>query len=277
MPKKTVTPADAVYERVRQVGLGFPGAEEKLSHGAPWFHVRGKMFLAFVDSHHGDGRLGVWCKASLQEQRALVASSAERFFVPPYVGVKGWVGVRLDHPETDWVELAILVENGWSSVVPPSVLRAAPAASKPRPPPPVRLTTDAKTARDALERFSAICLALPEATREREASHATYRVNKKVFAYFLDNHHGDGVIAGCVRVEKGENDRLVKSDPKRYAMPQYIGARGWVGVRLDHARVDWKGLTERVGVSYRAVAPKRLTPRAFVSAAHAARRRARPA
>lgn len=280
MAKKAATPADAVYERVRTICFGFPGGEEKLSHGAPWFHVRGKMFVAFVDSHHGDGRLGVWVKASLEEQRRLVASSAERFFVPPYVGVKGWVGVRLDRPDTDWVELSILVEDAWSSIAPASLVRNPPPAPARRPPPPVRLTTDPKVAADALARFSKMCLALPEAVLEREASHATYRVNKKVFAYFLDNHHGDGVIVGCVRVEKGKNDRLVKSDPEHYAMPQYIGARGWVGVRLDAKRVDWKSLSERLDASYQAVAPRRLlvvTPRASAAAGRAGRPPARRA
>jgi len=258
MGKKATTPGDAVYHRVREICLGFPGGEEKLSHGAPWFHARGKMFLAFVDDHHGDGRLGVWCKATLEEQRALVAASPERFFVPPYVGVKGWVGVRLDRPDTDWVELAILAENGWGSVVPASVVRSAAARPARPPPPPVRLTTDPEVARAALARFSTICLALPEATLERQASHGTFRVRKKVFAYFLDNQHGDGVIAACVKVNKGENDRLVRSEPKRFVMPQYIGARGWVGVRLDVRKVDWKDVAARVQASYRAVAPKRL-------------------
>lgn len=125
---KVDSASEAALERVRQICLGFPGAEEKISHGSPWFHVKGKMFVAFTNNHHNDGRLAVWCKATPDEQRRLVRDDPARFFVPPYVGVKGWVGVRLDHPETDFIELSVIVENGWLSVAPKS-LTSAPAPS----------------------------------------------------------------------------------------------------------------------------------------------------
>jgi hypothetical protein len=258
-PSKTASASDAAYLRVREICLGFPAAEEKLSHGAPSFHVRGKMFLNFVDNHHADGRLAVWCKSTLEEQRRLVASDPARFFVPPYVGVKGWLGACVDGPAADWIELAILVEEGWRSVAPPRVARGEglPPA-KPIPPAPARVTTDAKVAREALDRLTKIGLALPEAVIEREGSHATFRVRKKVFAYFLDNHHGDGIIGGCVKSDKRANAKLVRDEPKRFFLPAYIAARGWVGVRLDTKRVDWKDVSRRVEASYRSVAPKSL-------------------
>ena len=269
--RTTKTPSDAAYERVRAICLGFPAAEEKLSHGAPSFHVRGKMFLNFVDNHHADGRLAVWCKSTLEEQRRLVASDPARFFVPPYVGVKGWLGVCVDGPNADWIELAILVEEGWRSVAPPRVARGEGLpAPKPIPPPPARVTTDAQVAREALERLTTVCLAMPEAAVEREGSHATFRVRKKVFAYFLDNHHGDGIVGACVKSDKRANAKLVKDDPKRYFLPAYIAARGWVGVRLDTKRVDWKDVARRVEASYGSVAPRTLvtpprTPRRSAS------------
>jgi hypothetical protein len=154
---------DAAYQQVRRIALGFPGAEEKLSHGSPSFHVRGKMFLTFVDDHHGDGRLAVWCKSTDEEQRRLVARTPSRFYVPPYVGVKGWVGVSLDAESADWIELAMLVEEAWRSVAPPRWLRGEglPPA-KPMAPRPVRTTTDPKMAREALESLTKICLSFPE-------------------------------------------------------------------------------------------------------------------
>ncbi len=252
------TASDAAYEHVRRICLGFPAAEEKLSHGAPSFHVRGKMFLTFVDDHHGDGRLAVWCKSTLEEQRRLVASEPGRFYVPPYVGVKGWLGVRVDGTHADWIELAILVEEGWRSVAPPRVLRGEDLPpAKPIPPPSPRVTTDEKVAREALARLAGICLALPEAEQEREARHATFRVRKKAFVYFLDNHHGNGIVGACVRGEKRANAALVRNEPKRFFSPDYIGPRGWVGVRLDSKRVDWTDVTKRVGASYAAVTAKK--------------------
>ena len=255
----TASPADVAYRHVREIALRFPEAEEKLSHGAPSFHVRGKLYLQFVDQHHGDGRIAVWCKATLAEQRKLVASHPARFFVPPYVGVRGWVGVNVDAANADWIELAILVEDAWRSVAPPRVVRgeAAPRAV-PRLPPSPRVTTDAAVARAALERVTAICLALPESECDRASQHATFRIRKKVFAYFVDNHHGDGMIAVCVKGDKREHARRVAGDPKHYFLPAYMGARGYLAIRLDTRRVDWKGVTERVTQSYRSVAPKRL-------------------
>lgn len=116
MKKKAVSPAEEALERVRSMCLGFPEADEKLSHGAPTFHVRGKLFVMFADNHHKDGRLAIWCKAPPGSQSALVASDPARFFVPPYVGTQGWVGVIL--PGVDWIALSIIVEEGWLMVAP---------------------------------------------------------------------------------------------------------------------------------------------------------------
>jgi predicted NAD/FAD-dependent oxidoreductase len=80
---RAVADPDAVLERVRSICLGFPGTGEKLSHGANSFFVRGKMFLTFVDDHHRDGNLAVWCKSSLDDQKRLVAGDPDQFFVPP--------------------------------------------------------------------------------------------------------------------------------------------------------------------------------------------------
>lgn len=262
MRKTASSPSDVALDRLRSVCFGFPGVEEKLSHGTPSFHVRGRMFVMFADDHHADGRIAVWCKATHDEQRARVGSEPDVFFVPPYVGVRGWVGARLDRPTTDWIDLAILLEQGWTEIAPKRLARdAVSAAPRPRPKPPARRTTDAKLARDALERLTSVCLALSEANCEHESRHATFRVRKKTFAYFLDDHHGDGIVGVCVKVAAGENDALVAANPKRFYSPAYIGARGWVGVRLDVGRVDWRDVAERVDASYRRAAPKRLLER----------------
>ena len=110
----------------------------------------------------------------------------------------------------------------------------------------------------SLRRVSELCLALPEATRERSGSHATFRVRKKVFAYFLDNHHGDGIVSVCCKTRLGEHLDLAKHDPERFYLPAYIGPRGWIGIRLDRPPVDWEDVARRITSSYRAVAPKKL-------------------
>ena len=109
-----------------------------------------------------------------------------------------------------------------------------------------------------LRKLSAICLALPEARLERSGSHATFRVRKKVFAYFLDNHHGDGIVSVCVKTQLGENRDLAREDSKRFYLPAYIGPRGWAGLRLDRAAIDWNDVAAFVTSSYCQVAPKKL-------------------
>jgi hypothetical protein len=86
--------------------------------GRPAFAVRKKTFVMYMDDHHGDGRLALWCKAAPGAQEVLVGSDPERFFVPPYVGPQGWVGVRLDRPPTDWAIVQSLIEEGWALQAP---------------------------------------------------------------------------------------------------------------------------------------------------------------
>ena len=114
-----------------------------------------------------------------------------------------------------------------------------------------------KSARLSL--LSDICLALPEATRELKGDHASFRVRKKVFAYFLNNHHGDGIVSICGKALPGDNTVLVASDPVKYYLPAYIGPRGWVGLRLDLGKVDWEEVKELVTGSYLQTAPARYT------------------
>src|SRR5579862_2641026 len=109
-----------------------------------------------------------------------------------------------------------------------------------------------------LARLTKICLALPDATREVMGSHAGFRVRKRVFAYFLNDHHGDGIVSVCARVLPGDNTALIASQPERFYMPAYIGPRGWVALRLDRGKVDWKEVAELVKTSYQLAAPKRL-------------------
>jgi hypothetical protein len=110
-----------------------------------------------------------------------------------------------------------------------------------------------------LTRLAKICLALPESARDTLGGrHAGFAVRKKTFCYFLDNHHGDGIVGINCKVLPGDNTALITADPKKFYMPAYIGSRGWVGLRLDIGKVDWKEVEELVRHSYRLLAPKRL-------------------
>ena len=113
-------------------------------------------------------------------------------------------------------------------------------------------------AKERLDRLSKICLALPSAVREDKQSHASFRVAKKVFAYFLEDHHSDGIMSVCCKVLPGDNERLITANPRKFFMPDYIGPRGWVWLRLDRPTVDWAEVKELVHGSYAQTASKRL-------------------
>jgi hypothetical protein len=123
----TEAEADAALEHVRAACLVLPEVTERLSHGSPTFFVGGKKtFVMFLDDHHQDGRLAVWCAAPPGAQEELVASEPDRFFRPPYVGHRGWIGVRLD-VDPDWDELAGICTDAYRVVAPKRLVAALEA------------------------------------------------------------------------------------------------------------------------------------------------------
>jgi hypothetical protein len=116
----------------------------------------------------------------------------------------------------------------------------------------------AASAREHLRaRVAAICTAFPEVTTEGD-QHLRFQVRNRTFAYYLDDHHGDGRVALCCKAAPGEQEALIASDPVRYYRPAYLGARGWISVRLDLDDVDWGEVGELGLEAYRLTAPKRL-------------------
>ena len=110
-----------------------------------------------------------------------------------------------------------------------------------------------------LKKLTALCLALPEAVRAVRGDHADFRVRGKVFVYFLNNHHGDGIVSVCCKSALGENVDRAGREPERFYLPAYIGPRGWFGLRLDRGAVNWSEVQNIVELSYRLVAPKTLS------------------
>lgn len=105
---------------------------------------------------------------------------------------------------------------------------------------------------------------LPEATVEpvgRQNEHLTFRVRKKTFAYYAFDHHGDGRIALLCKAGPGEQGRLVEESPRRFFVPPYVGRQGWVGLRLDGARVNWAEVAFLLRAAYRLTAPRTLAAR----------------
>jgi hypothetical protein len=108
---------EAPLEKLRRLCLALPEVTERLSHGEPTWFVRGKKSFVMFANHHHDDRLAFWCAAPDGAQETLVASHPDRFFRPPYVGTRGWLGVYLDVP-VDWDEIADIVTAAYRMVAP---------------------------------------------------------------------------------------------------------------------------------------------------------------
>jgi hypothetical protein len=116
---------------LRRICLALPETSERLSHGEPTWFVRGKKaFVMFADHHHDD-QLAFWCAAPPGAQHAMVAASPGQFFVPPYVGGRGWVGVYLDVP-VDWDEIADIVEDAYRVIAPKPLVAQLDSEALPR-------------------------------------------------------------------------------------------------------------------------------------------------
>jgi hypothetical protein len=108
--------------RVRRICSAMPEASEKLSHGEPTFFVRKKVFAMFANNHHNDGHIAVWIPAPPGTQAMLIHNSPETYFRPPYVGVRGWVGVELEAIGDE--ELALHIRKAWEMVAPKALIAA---------------------------------------------------------------------------------------------------------------------------------------------------------
>ncbi|OQW45635.1 MAG: hypothetical protein A4S16_00050 [Proteobacteria bacterium SG_bin6] len=116
---------EALLAEVRARALALPNAAEKLSHGSPGFFVqKGKFFAYFWHDHHGDGRTAVLVKTSGREEQSMLCEVApEDYFIPPYLGPSGWVGLRLDGRAVDWAQVEHRLRQSWERAAPPALLR----------------------------------------------------------------------------------------------------------------------------------------------------------
>lgn len=112
-----MSPMTDPLARLRAIIEAWPETREKLSHGSPTWWGGRKTFATFADNHHGDGRIAVWVKSTFDEQELRVEADPETYFVPPYLGPSGWIGMRLDR-DPDWQVVERLLEEGYRMVAP---------------------------------------------------------------------------------------------------------------------------------------------------------------
>ena len=123
----------AALDRLREIADGFPEVTERLSHHTPTFFIRDKKVLVHLfEDHHGDGRLAIWCAAPPGVQAELVEQEPERFFVQPYVGRRGWIGLRLDI-DPDWDEVTGILDDAYRIAAPKTLIKKLDEATAGEP------------------------------------------------------------------------------------------------------------------------------------------------
>jgi len=221
--------ANDIHQTVRDVCLWLPEAEEFMSHGAPNFRVRGKTFATYVINHHGDGRVALWLKAAPGAQELNVRTDAARFFVPPYVGPRGWLGVRLDKG-ISWKRIAQLVREAYENVA-PSALQARVGPTPVIKAPKKKLSVSdvdpmrSPRAKRVLKDMRLTCLRLPESREAVQFGHPVWQAGKKTFALA---RYGEQSLTLCFWVGV-ERQNLLTAD-SRYRIPAYMGHNGWIAL-----------------------------------------------
>ena len=241
---------------VREVCLSLPEATERPSRGSPDFRVREKTFATFVVNHHGDGRIALWLRAPAGAQALFTESEPDYFFVPPYVGPRGWLGVHLDRG-LDWGRIAEQVHDAYVEVAPRSLAAAAGAPIEIDPPTetidPVAFDPmNAARAQELVPQLAQRCLVLPETAEDERFGHAVWRAGKKTFC--SAEHHDDRLqFSFWVGLEM----QSILSEQARFRVPAYTGHNGWMVLDVEES-VDWDEVEDLLLTSYRHFALKRM-------------------
>jgi predicted DNA-binding protein (MmcQ/YjbR family) len=243
-------------QAVREACLWLPEAEEFVSHGSPNFRVRGKTFATYVVNHHGDGRVALWLNAVPGSQELHVRAEPTHFFVPPYVGPRGWLGVILDRG-MEWARIAALVREGYEKVAPADLrtrLGKTPNIKAPSKALSASQIDPFKSPRAlaVLPKLRKICLSYPESSEGSQFGHPVWLAGKRTFAIA---RHAGAKLTLCFWVGVDQQG-LLTADP-RYQIPPYFGHNGWIA--LDVTReCDWNEVKGLALQSYRHFALKRM-------------------
>ena len=245
-----------ISQAVREICLSLPATGEVTSHGSPDFRVEGKTFATYMINHHGDGHLALWLRMPTGSQEYYTQSDPERFYVPPYVGPKGWLGVDLDKG-LSWNTIAELVQTAYAEVAPKALALDLP--------PPIRIDPSTETidpeefepfvaskAQEHLSIIEDICLALPETVRASQFGSPCFRAGKKNFCtlHFRSKRLRLSVWAGV------ENQDIASFD-ERYSVPPYTGHIGWLDLDIHDVLIDQE-CQALIEASYRHFALKRM-------------------
>lgn len=245
-----------ISDAVREVCLFFPEAEEIPSRGSPDFRVGGKTFATYVVNHHGDGRIALWLRSPEGAQRYYTESDPDNYFVPPYVGPKGWLGVHLDH-SLSWNAIADRTRDAYEAVA--STKLSATIGKTIRIKPPTKTLDpeeidpmNAPRAKAVLKRLDKICRGLPETMQGTQFGSPTWKAGKKTF---VSAHRTKGRMT--LQFWVGADRQAMLTFEDRYRIPAYIGHNGWIELDVEKD-ADWDEIEALTLESYRHFALKRM-------------------
>jgi hypothetical protein len=249
--------AKDINEAVREVCLSFPEAEEYLSHGSPNFRVRGKTFATYTVNHHGDKRIALWLNSPDGAQRHYVDEEPKHFFVPPYVGPRGWLGVNLDKG-ISWKRVAELTREAYEKIAPPALAKSIGKTIAIKPPAKTMSAEQfdpmqSKRAQAVLKALRKICLALPEVSETLQFGMPVWKVGKKTFAQAYSYKENKLQLAFWVGIEQ----QGLYTQDKRYEIPAYMGHNGWIALDVTKS-CNWDEVRALALYSYRHFALKRM-------------------
>jgi hypothetical protein len=248
--------ARTIPQAVHELCLAFPETEDTISHGSPDYKVAGKSFAYFTVNHHGDGHVAFWLRSPQGTQQHFVALDPKTYFVPQYVGPRGWLGVELNQGVA-WDEVSARVREAWENSAPASL--ASELGATPRvAPPEVRMQPEeidpwlAKRPKKILDEFHQRCMRLPEVNRDQAFGSPVWKAGKKTFA---GAYHRGGRAKFQFRVGVAQQAMMV--DDPRFSIPAYMGNKGWIDLDVEE-KVDWTEVEGLLETSYRHFAIKRM-------------------
>jgi predicted DNA-binding protein (MmcQ/YjbR family) len=245
-----------ISDAVRDIMASLPETEEFVSHGSPTFRVRGKIFAAYTINHHGDGRVALILMAPRGAQAVLTKMRPGAYFVPPYVGPKGWLGIELDKG-LDWATILEHVRDAYEMVAPVALVDTIPSNFRVKPPtrkfrPEEIDPFKRKSARTVLKKLEAICAPLPETEPGTQFGAPVWKAGKKTF---VSAHYYTGRLKLSFWVGAKRQGTLTNDD--RYSISAYTGHNGWIDLDVED-RQDWGEINELALESYRHFALKRM-------------------
>ena len=241
---------------VREVCLSLPEVEERIGHGMPDYKVRGRTFALLAINHHGDGRIALWIHAPPGAQRLHVDGEPMFYFVPPYVGPRGWLGVHLDQGN-DWFSIAVRIREAYAHVAPRGLAEQLNDLIEIDPPTETVDPEDfdplsAPHAQDMLARIRDFCALLPETSEGTQFGVPAFKAGKRTFLT-VHRHQKRMRLEFWV----GPDLQATLCDDPRFSIPAYIGHRGWIDLDVEE-RFNWDEVCQLALGSYRHFALKRM-------------------